>query len=277
LGRGARQQLIMGYAARWKIACISVIGPGHEADGDDCQDAHGVVTDEQGYLVAVVSDGAGSTMSGGIAAKLICDELPRKVLESLSFLGNEPCSDRRCMARMRRVLRASVEAMRHSLASLALEMQTSTDELLATLVGVVAHPELGGLFFHIGDGAAISFDDNGNDLALSPPENGEYVNTTYFLIEEHWKTHLRFRFFGAGFKSIFLMSDGVTDLSFVRDGKGLTAFKPFFQPVSSFLSSSDRQTGEAALADALNNDLARAKVDDDKTLVWAEAIATPSG
>jgi serine/threonine protein phosphatase PrpC len=231
------------------------------------------MTDDYGYLVAVVSDGAGSTTSGGIAAKLICDELPRKVIESVCSLGDEACSDLRCMAHMRRALRASVGAVRQSLVSLAQQTRIPADELLATLVGVVAHPELGGLFFHIGDGAAIAFDDNGNDLALSPPENGEYVNTTYFLIEEQWKTHLRFRFFESGFKTIFLMTDGVTDLSFVRDGKGLTAFKPFFQPISSFLSSSDRQTGEAALADALNNEVARAKVDDDKTLVWAEAIA----
>lgn len=267
----------MGHAGRWRIACASVIGPGHEADGSDCQDAHGVATDEKGYLVAVVSDGAGSTTAGGIAAKLICDELPRKLIESLSLLNDERSSDRRCIARMRRVLRVSIEAVRGSLVSLAKETQTSTDDLLATLVGVVAHPEFGGVFFHIGDGAAITFDGNGNELALSPPENGEYANTTYFLIEDHWQAHLRLRFFGVGFETIFLMSDGVTDLSFVRDGKGLTPFKPFFAPISSFLSSCNREVGEAALAEALSNDIAKAKVDDDKTIVWLEAIANPSG
>lgn len=264
----------MDQVAAWKVACASVTGPGHIAEGGNCQDAHGLTINDLGCLVAVVSDGAGSTKYGGVAASLICDRLPSAIAESLVSISAQPCFDRRGLARIRKTIRQAVSNVRLSLLGLAVEKGISEDELLATLVGVAAHPNIGGIFFHIGDGAAVCFDEHGGEIALSPPENGAYVNTTYFLIEEGWKSRLRFLVFGTDFQTVFLMTDGVTDLSIARDAKIFRAFPAFFDPVAEFLSQTDRVAGEIALVEMLDSERSREKVDDDKTIVWAQVAKT---
>ncbi|HZG67158.1 MAG TPA: PP2C family serine/threonine-protein phosphatase [Herpetosiphonaceae bacterium] len=258
----------------WRSVGVSVTGPAHADDGGECQDDFAVATGRSGVIVAVACDGAGSTRHGGTAARITCEVLPPILLRRLSLEDEEGKAVPRELARARRkVVKALAEA-RSILLTHAAEQKLDTDEFLSTLVGVIAHPRIGGIFFHIGDGAALCFDASGSMLTLSPPENGEYLNTTYFFVEDEWRRHLRVRFFPAGFKTIVLMTDGATDLALERrPGRKVVPFAPFFTPVLRFLAAADAAEGERGLREILDGPSAREKVDDDKTLVWLEALS----
>ena len=51
---------------------------------------------------------------------------------------------------------------------------------------------------------------------LSAPTNGEFADTTYFFTDRHWPAHLRFARIDAEFDTLFVMTDGVTDLGLTR-------------------------------------------------------------
>jgi hypothetical protein len=252
----------------WKVAGVSVTGPSHIVEGSECQDSHSIETDPDGLVVALVSDGAGSTAHGGVAARFLCERLPSLLRTAASVAGEIPYFEPAGRQRLSRRIAAAIHTARRGLLELAVERGIEPDELLATLIGAIAHPRLGAVLLHIGDGAAICFDREGETTLFSPPENGEYVNTTYFVIEDGWKSHLRLSFQPPGFGSILLMSDGVTDLSFTRGAGGMLPFPPFFDALRRFLPRCARAEGEVALAASLDGDAARSKVDDDKTLVW---------
>ena len=126
--------------------------------------------------------------------------------------------------------------------------------------------------FHIGDGATAVFDRDGNEIFTSQPENGEYLNLTYFLVEDNWREHLRSNVVYGAVSEIFLMTDGVTDLGYVRNGRVLTPESKFFKPLSSFLCKKERYVGEAALKRSLDSEGARELVDDDKTIIWMKLL-----
>lgn len=252
----------------WRVAGVSVAGPSHLLDGGECQDAHSIALDADGLVVALVSDGAGSTAHGGLAARFLCEHLTPLLRRAARIDGELRPFDEASRPRLSRRISTAIGTARRGLLAFSRKHGIDPDELLATLVGAIAHPRLGAVFFHVGDGAAICFDSEGEATLFSSPENGEYVNTTYFVIENHWKSHLRLSFQPPGFDSIFLMSDGVTDLSFTRGTSGMQPFRPFFDPLRCFLRTCTRADAEAALKASLDAEAARSKSDDDKSLVW---------
>ena len=58
-------------------------------------------------------------------------------------------------------------------------------DFAATVVGIVHHKDEG-LFFHIGDGAAIALKDDGyENFVASRPENGNFACETFFTPSRH--------------------------------------------------------------------------------------------
>jgi hypothetical protein len=164
---------------------------------------------------------------------------------------------------------ARLTTARSRLIDHAIDNGAQPDDYLATVVGVVAHSGLGVLAFHIGDGAITVFGKSGEELLTSQPENGEYLNQTYFLVEEEWRLHRRIAEVRDGqLGSIFLMTDGVTDLAYHRQGRTLSPESGFFAPLTEFLACRPRTAGEAGIARILDAERARELVNDDKTLVW---------
>ena len=145
----------------------------------------------------------------------------------------------------------------------------------ATLVGAVVLPGKGGLFFHIGDGAALAVARDDGRWMMSAPRNGEYAHETYFFTERNWRRNLRFKLVEPGFDTIFVMTDGVTDVGLKQMGDRLEPFMPFFEPIDRFLGQADRAAGEQALSATLDSEPVRAKTTDDKTLVWAQMAVSP--
>jgi hypothetical protein len=248
-------------AAAWRVAGTSVAGPCHA--NDDCQDRHRVQVTPGGVLIAVVSDGAGSATFGGEGAALLCEH----VAEALAahFGKSKPRAiDRDALAG---AVADGVAEARDAATGIGLLRDAGLEAFHATLVGAVVVPGKGGIFFHIGDGAALAIAPEGKSWLMSAPRNGEYADTTFFFTEANWRDNLRFSEIEPGYDTIFVMSDGVTELGL----KGSEPFMPFFEPIGRFLAGAGREEGEKALTATLDSDAVREKTNDDKTLVWAQA------
>jgi hypothetical protein len=244
----------------WKVAGVSTAGFSHQAEGSPCQDFH-IIRAEGGWLVAAVSDGAGSALRSAEGAKAICEGV---VSNTLSHLVQIRLA---LEVEIETVVRPWIEESIDNVRSTLSILERDLSQFHATLIGVVAGRQ-GGVFFHIGDGAgcASTLADITSSV-ISPPENGEYANETYFFTDESWRKHLRLTPFGPEFGVISLMSDGVTPFALAPGGTRL--YPPFFEPVSRFLEIHSREEGERALAATLGRDAIRAITGDDKTFVWA--------
>ncbi|MEI9928546.1 MAG: PP2C family serine/threonine-protein phosphatase [Sphingomonas sp.] len=247
-------------ASEWRVAGTSIAGPCHA--NDDCQDRHRVLVTPGGVLIALVSDGAGSARFGGDGAALLCEQVGDALARH--FGRGKPRSVH--ADALRPAVEAGITAARDAAEAMGAARDAGLDAFHATLVGAVVAPGKGGLFFHIGDGAALAISPEGR-WQLSPPENGEYADTTFFFTEAEWRRNLRFSAIDPGLDTIFVMSDGVTELGL----KGSEPFMPFFEPIGRFLAGASREEGERALTATLDSSAVRERTGDDKTLVWAQA------
>ena len=227
----------------------------HTQQHQPCQD-YSLSSQDGKNLVAIVSDGAGSSKYGRIGAKIICETLTA-LLKDIDF--NEA---KKAIPQAIGIARSKL--IRHRLNKTKTE--ASLLDFSATLVGVIYHKNKG-LFFHIGDGAALAFhDDKYINFTASRPENGHFKCETYFYTMDDWKDSLRFTSFENA-HTIFLMSDGVTNFSFSRDYQNVE--KSFLQPIADFLSKESSKTKALrALSNTLSNPKALKLNSDDKTLVW---------
>lgn len=240
-----------------KVLSATVKGSLHKAKDLPCQD-YSKSCKKNNKLVAIVSDGAGSAKYSKIGAKIICDTL-------CDILVNSDMKNIRSD-----VLRA-IEIARQKLIFHKNNKSKSIKDLVnfsATLVGAFYHNDKG-IFFHIGDGAALAFKKgNYNNFTLSEPENGSFSCETYFYTMDDWKDSLRFTHFEQ-IDRIMLMTDGVTGFVFTNDFEQI--HHNFLIPVVEFLEKEKRKTyAIKALKNTLNNDRAQKINSDDKTILWAE-------
>lgn len=136
-------------------------------------------------FVAVVSDGAGSAKYGKIGARIICETVG-------DLLANAEFSDiRRTIVKAIEVSRGKLLRHRYN----KTKSEEGINDFAATLVGTVCHGRQG-LFFHIGDGAALALDEhNPENFVASRPENGLFACETYFYTMDDWRENLRFTAF----------------------------------------------------------------------------------
>lgn len=239
-----------------RVIATKLTGVLHTAKKLPCQDFYQYACSGN-KLVAVVSDGAGSAKYGKIGAKMVCEAL-------VNVLINTPLKD------VEPAVISAIEKVRERLLIHRLNKSKREEEILnfsATVVGVVCHKK-NGVFFHIGDGAAIALHnvENYDDYTLSCPANGNYSCETYFYTMKNWLDCLRFTKFEKA-SALFLMTDGITNFALSEDSCRLK--KGFIEPINKYLVSEPNKT--RALK-ALNNTLSTQKASrlnsDDKTFLW---------
>ena len=237
-----------------KVIAASVTGPAHLIKRQNCQDYCRYAVDGRN-IVAAVADGAGSAPFGKIGARLICDTIV-DLLKNADFKS------------VKSMVKKAVEVARDKALRHRFNKSKSEKHLLdfsATLVGFV-YRQGQGVFFHIGDGAALALKQDGRYIA-SPPQNGNFRCETFFYTMDDWKDSLRFTSFD-NVDTIFLMSDGLTNFAFSPDFKRIE--KGFLLPINNFLAQDiSKQKAVRALINTLNTPIAKRLNSDDKTLLWA--------
>lgn len=251
----------------WKVCGASVLGSHHRSGGIPCQDAHAIRVGADGALGLVVADGAGSARLSHLGSALLAE----RVAEVLVADPEAPVEE------IPAAVKGAISGLRESLAREQPGADTLAEasppaelrDYAATLVACLLRPS-GGLFLQIGDGAGVALDlkASGNTV-ISPPENGEYANETYFFTMPSWSDHFRTINFGPNPGVVLLMSDGVTPLALAKDG---SPFMPFVQPVHSHLIAADRGKGDRAIASTLGSEGVDRVTGDDRTLVWAARV-----
>ena len=241
----------------WRVFSASATGKRNLDHGTAGQDAsHCVVTDD--VLVAVVCDGAGSVPEGRTGSQFMAHELAEQLAGNLRADRNAPLDE---------TIRSAIEAVRTRLAGLADSRELTLHDFSCTLVGCVAAPA-GGTFFHVGDGFGI-WQDTAVEAVMSPPENGEYADETYFVTDANWHEHLRLTPLPEAKPGcmIGLLSDGSAPFAVNRARSGF--FAPFIEPVAAFLREATAPNGNEALRNLLESPRASDISADDKTLLLA--------
>lgn len=246
-----------------QLVVASVTGPHNLERLSPCQDAWSYCVHGD-TVVAVVCDGAGSAPRARLGAQVGSGLLSRTVGRAKADPASHKPEERTAW---RVIVEQAVERARRLSSWLTARNGDGVlDDCHATVVGVVASGQ-GGFFLHIGDGIGLACSEAGrwSDCVVSPPENGEYANETFFYTEAHWRQHLRITPFGPS-EVVLLMSDGPMPFVVEEDHRGI---KPgFANPLAAHLARVTPATAAQDLADTLNDSQAQRISGDDKTLLW---------
>ena len=163
---------------RWKVIGKAVRGTSHLQSSKLCEDAlaYAVVTSplNEEVLVCCVADGAGSAKYAAEASSLVTsktvDYLSKQIINADELTEADIIS--------------IAEQLYDELDKMASRRNEPLNEFSCTFLGCVLLDNKS-LFFQIGDGAIIRDDGNNNFVAVWWPQNGEYSNTTSFLIDDH--------------------------------------------------------------------------------------------
>lgn len=242
----------------WQAIGASVQGTGHVRQDLPCQDAcHWQMSDE--YLAVAVGDGLGSALYADVGARLAVETA---VTYLATRLAQAAADDAEAWGRL--VLAAYAE-VRHQLTVCAEKAGQPLNAYATTLLVLAATPEWLAVG-HIGDGAIIAEFADGRLETVSPPVNGEYVNSVIPVTADDFARHIRVRVEPAAVLRAALLTDGLQSLCI--NLATMTPYRPFFTP---FFAALDQELDGSAtsmeIARFLESERICAKTDDDKTLV----------
>ena len=248
---------------RWKIIGKSVIGPSHISAGKLCEDAlqYKIITyNDKEVLITIVSDGAGSAKFAKEASEFV-------TTNGVNILTG-------WIQEGKTITEASivllVETLIDELTNISLTANEPLNEYSCTLLGCVLF-EACCIFFQIGDGAIIRDDGNNGYALVWWPQNGEYANTTSFIIDENALANLK----------IAILKEEITDLAIITDGLQMlalnnetsTVHQPFFSGMFKWLRFANKEEEieilNHKLEEYLSSETINSRTDDDKTLFLA--------
>lgn len=250
----------------WKVVSASVRGTSHVGNDTPCQDASAWRSGD-GWFVGVVSDGAGSATNSEHGARHCAHVIVDMVSE---LFMKEQKTPEIGIDELKEWVVDAIRVARDTVNEGFEEQEVFLEDFHATVVGVIINSG-SGLFFHIGDGAAVGvINEEWDTEYISPPENGEYANETFFYTENNWKQHLRYTEVSTDIDLIVLMSDGAMSFTMTRGASGLD--EKFISPVTKYLNNVDTEQGNRALAATLDNPKTYSITSDDKTILWARRV-----
>ena len=252
---------------RWKAIGNSITGTSHEISGKICEDAScfTVIPLSQGEeaLIAFSSDGAGSAKHAHLASQLVTSEalhIATKWMEG-NILPKE------------KELLLMAEMLYDKLLVLSQEMNEPLNEFSCTLLGCILLPGHS-CFLQIGDGAIVKNDGTGHYRYIWWPFNGEYQNTTAFLIDDPNFPHLHTLVLEETIDEVAIFTDGLQMLALNTESN--TVHQPFFTNMLKWLQIASAPEHVEVLNNKLTaylqSDAINSRTDDDKTLILATRI-----
>lgn len=240
-----------------KVLSTTIQGIRNNSRNVPCQDYCRHSTKGRNF-VAVVADGAGSAKHAKIGARIICETI-------VDLLSNAHEHN------IKKSIAFAIEVARDKLKRHRLnksKTEAGIEDFAATVVGLIHHKNKG-IFFHIGDGVGIAFNnDDYENFVITKPKNGFFSCETYFYTMKDWKENLRFTEF-KNLNTFILMTDGVTNFSFSKDFNNIE--EKFLSPINEFLNNEPiKSKAVKALKKTLGNPKAEKINPDDKTMLWAK-------
>lgn len=243
----------------WQVIGASVAGRWHNKQGIPCQDAYAYEIIPEGVIVAV-ADGLGSAPRAAEGASLAVQQGVDflKMRLSRDFPGSTD--------EWKTLLSKAFLNVREALESEAKREGEELRHFATTLIlAVVADQWLA--VGHIGDGAVVMLDADGNVKMASPPQESEYVNEVMPLTSEGALEQVRYNVYQRSPKAVAVLTDGLQHLSIsTATGEPYEGFfAPFFEAVSGNML--EAEVAHKSLEEFLASERVARKVDDDKTLV----------
>jgi hypothetical protein len=255
-------------AFMWKYGFASVVGKFHLKSSTPCQDASRaeVVVDASGaeVLVAVASDGAGSSKLAQLGSTLACDTFIDEVKSRIeggnarSIIADNFITD-------------WVGKFRRLALGWSHDEKVRIQELACTFLAAVVWNDRA-VYFQIGDGAIIeSQRDKLDHYAVACwPQQGEYANMTNFLTDEDAMEKVVREERSGAIDEVAIFTDGIQQLAL--DFRARSAHGPFFAPLFAWLrpraGGYSRELSDW-LGVYLNAEKINSRTDDDKTLILA--------
>lgn len=245
----------------WQVVSASVTGTSHEERGQPCQDANNYATRSDGILVAAVADGAGSAALSEVGAGVAV----RSAVETIRKLMATPAPIDETEWKL--LLTDVLKAARKSVEAEASVHQVKVRDLASTLIVVAATPELVAVA-QVGDGAAIVEDTQGNIIALTTPQCGEYINQTTFLVSDSAVETAQVKLWRGNPVHLAVLSDGLQMLALKMPEA--TPHAPFFSPLFRFVAEvTDKTVAKEQLVSFLKSSRVTQRTDDDLTILLA--------
>lgn len=194
----------------WKVAGTYVTGISHERQKKGCHDRYAYKYHNNAISISL-ADGAGSALKPEIGADIATKQVNKTVTKHFDYIFE---SD---------IFSAShklTHAIRTAFGIYAKRYNCKIKDLATTLLFACVKDDkfIAG---HIGDGI-LAFLKNDELVVVSPPDNGEFVNETYFITSNSYKN--RFRLFKGNLNEIegfVLMTDGTCESLFDKREKKL--------------------------------------------------------
>ncbi len=251
----------------WKTIGCSVPGTSHVLAEKPCEDAlnYTIVAALNPVMIGCVCDGAGSAQFGGFAAAL-CSGYILKALTKVAREEHEINEE---------VIYEILECAYDALVTEAELQEVELNEYSCTVLGCYITADRA-LFFQIGDGAIVRSDQSGYYLPVWMPQNGEYQNSTSFLIDDKSFSNLRISIVDEKIDEVALFTDGLQLLALNMEAENV--HQPFFAPLFKYLRLADDGDKIAVLqrklAEYLDSAQINDRTDDDKTLFLATRQVT---
>ncbi len=249
----------------WKVIAQKTAGTSHLKKDVPCEDAfaYDIVKDAEGHEVffACVSDGAGSAKFGGLAAEYVTENAIQKLRQIFTTSHTIVEEDIYIIA----------EQLHDELSAISFENQTDLKDFSCTFLGFILFED-SGIFFQIGDGAIVRCTDG--DTTLVPvywPQNGEYQNTTNFLVQDKKLSNLWIRTTADKTSKVAVFTDGLQNLALANDTQSV--HQPFFMNMLLHLETARTPESISLFNEKLllflQGEQVNARTDDDKTLILA--------
>ncbi len=244
---------------KWKLAGSSVIGLSHIKNNLPCQD-HISILDNDDCCCISLADGAGSAKFAELGASIVTSKTCELIEQYFDNFFEDEAKEVR--EKIIHVLRTNLgkqakvkEAVKRDFASTLLFVAIKGDNFIAG---------------HIGDGI-IGYIKGDELITLSPPENGEYINETYFVTSINYQKNLRlFKGSVENISGFVLMSDGTCESLFDKANRNLA---PIVKEIVEWLDENPTDVVTNALKSNLE-EVIRNKTLDDCSLAIMKKIIT---
>ena len=206
----------------------------------------------------IVCDGAGSAKFSHLGAKAFSKNLGRFCLKNSVQFTQEEIIDH-----IKKGIKHIFKLLLRF--SKIFKLNACKKDFATTILGFVQFSERLSIGFHIGDGSLIFLSKEEKTISfLSKPENGEYINQTFFITDDNWEEKLRFFKIDFKYEVLLAMTDGVTAMAL----KNNMPFGGFINPIINFLVSHSDEKCIEALKSSLSSLKATQISNDDKTFAW---------